>query len=196
MKENAPVMERRNRRVATILAAVACLMFGFGFAMVPLYSLLCEATGLQSISVRTRADDVTRTVTNADPARELVVKFNAVVQPELPWDFYPEQNRIEVHPGQTYTVNFVAANQSDTSITAQAIPSIAPWQATPYFHKVECFCFSRQTLDGGKSVKMPLRFIVSADMPADISSLTLSYSFLRVQQDDSVLAYAGATDKN
>ncbi|MEN8213396.1 MAG: cytochrome c oxidase assembly protein, partial [Pseudomonadota bacterium] len=88
---------------------------------------------------------------------------------------------MKVHPGQTYAVNFVANNRSSSQVTGQAIPSVAPWQATPYFSKLECFCFSRQTLDGNERAEMPLRFMVSADLPAEINSLTLSYSFMKLE---------------
>ena len=88
---------------------------------------------------------------------------------------------MKVHPGKIYEVNFVANNRSSSSITGQAIPSVAPWQATPYFSKLECFCFNRQTLAGNQQADMPLRFMVSPDLPAEINSLALSYSFMKLK---------------
>jgi len=90
---------------------------------------------------------------------------------------------LKVHPGQIYEVNFIADNRSSSPITGQAIPSLAPWQATAYFHKLECFCFNRQTLNGNQHADMPLRFMVSPDLPAEINSLTLSYNFMRLKLD-------------
>jgi len=171
-----------------VLSGVVVLMFGFGFALVPLYDLLCSVTGIQSISIRSNSqpDTVTTSTETKQTERLVTVKFDASVNPSLPWVLQADEQNMQVHPGQIYEVNFVAENRSSKAVVGQAIPSIAPWQATPYFSKLECFCFNKQTLSGGQIAKMPLRFIVTPDLPTDIRSLTLSYSFMKLQ-DQSLI---------
>ena len=181
---------RKNRRTLMLLAGLAVGMFGFGFAMVPLYGLLCQVTGIQSVEQRTVLGEQATTAepTAVDQDRWVTVKFDATVHPELPWTIEPLVRKLRVRPGEMHLVNFVAQNGSVQEITGQAIPSVAPWQATGFFSKMECFCFSQQTLAGNERKEMPLRFSVSPDLPADIGSLTLSYSVLRVSDPDSIAA--------
>ena len=183
---------RKNRRTTLLLGGMVVLMFGFGFAMVPLYNLLCQVTGTQSIALRTETGSTAVASEAIDRSRLVTVKFDATVNPDLPWDFNPETPVIKVHPGQIYEVNFSANNRSSSNITGQAIPSFAPWQATAYFHKLECFCFHRQTLTGHQHTDMPLRFMVSPDLPAEINSLTLSYSFMRLRMEQEEAQPAAA----
>ena len=184
--ENTQVRQRRHLR---LLAALAVGMFGFGFALVPLYGLLCDLTGVQRGGLAGVATPTSAAVVSGPVLdREVVVKFDGTVHPDLPWDFEPEQRRLMVHPGATYEVRFRARNRSNQRVTGQAIPAVAPWQATGYFHKLECFCFRQQTLEGGENVEMPLRFTVSPDLPKDINALTLSYSFLRLAEGQGTLA--------
>ncbi|MET0090476.1 MAG: cytochrome c oxidase assembly protein [Candidatus Thiodiazotropha sp.] len=178
---------RRNRRTTLLLGGVVVLMFGFGFAMVPLYSLFCEVTGTQSLSQRAEIGraEIGRAVEPVDEQVEtdrwVTVKFDTTVHPDLPWAFEARTHSLRVHPGATYKVHFSARNRSHQPVTGQAIPSIAPWQATPYFSKLECFCFNRQTLEGSQEADMPLRFQVSSALPEDVHSLTLSYTFMRLK---------------
>lgn len=181
--------EKRKRRTLFLLAGLALGMFGFGFAMVPLYGLLCQVTGVQSVEQRSAIGGQAQVAsTGAVQDRWVTVKFDATVHPDLPWRIEPMERKLKVRPGESYLVNFVAENRSGHQITGQAIPSIAPWQATGFFSKMECFCFSRQTLTGNERKEMPLRFSVSPDLPADINSLTLSYSVLRISESDAVAA--------
>lgn len=181
--------DRKKRRTLLLLGALALGMFGFGFAMVPLYGLLCDITGAQSIEQRTAIGSGTSSATSAvDGERWVTVKLDATVHPDLPWALVPMERKLRVRPGEPHLVNFVAENRSGSTITGQAIPSIAPWQATPYFAKMECFCFTQQTLESNERKEMPLRFVVSADLPKDIDSLTLSYSVMRVSAPDSIAA--------
>ncbi|MBV2122982.1 MAG: cytochrome c oxidase assembly protein [Candidatus Thiodiazotropha sp. (ex Ctena orbiculata)] len=173
--------ENRNRRTTLLLSGLVVGMFGFGFALVPLYDLFCEVTGTQSLSQRKINPADLQVVKQVESDRLVTVKFDATVNPNLPWDFQTTTRSMRVHPGKTYEVNFIARNRSGDAATGQAIPSVAPWQATPYFSKLECFCFNKQTLDGNQQTDMPLRFMVSPDLPADIQSLTLSYSFMRLK---------------
>lgn len=158
-------------------------MFGFGFALVPLYGLLCRLNGTPSVEQRITGDTSDRpgSITGQVVTdRWVTVKFDRTVQPDLPWELRPIEPQVQVHPGETREVRFLAENRSSHETTGQAIPSIIPWQATGFFHKLECFCFRQQTLKGGETKEMPLRFVVSPDLPLDIDSLTLSYSFMRV----------------
>jgi cytochrome c oxidase assembly protein subunit 11 len=182
--------DRKKRRTLLLLAGLAAGMFGFGFAMVPLYGLLCQVTGVQSVEQRTALGGQGATAATGEVVEDrwVTVKFDTTVHPELPWDLVPLKRKLRVRPGEMHLVQFVAENRSGREITAQAIPSIAPWQATGFFSKMECFCFSQQTLAGNERKEMPLRFSVSPDLPADIGSLTLSYSVLRVSDPDSLAA--------
>jgi len=177
--------DARPRRHTRLLVLLAVGMFGFGFALVPLYGLVCSLAGIQQGGVAAVARPAEASAAMAATSdRVIVVKFDGTVHPDLPWDFAPVERRLEVRPGQTYEVHFVAANRSSRRVTGQAIPAVAPWQATNYFSKLECFCFQQQTLDGGQRVDMPLRFTVSPDLPANINALTLSYSFLRMPEGE------------
>ena len=177
-----PQISQRNRRTAIVLSLVVLGMFGFGFAMVPLYNLICQVTGVQSVALRTSVepDEIKQSVA-VDPNRRVTVKFDTTVNPNLPWEFEARTNVIEVMPGEVMEVMFLARNRSNSAVTGQAIPSVVPWQATGFFSKLECFCFNKQTLAGGELAEMPLRFVVSPDLPANIESLTLSYNFMRLK---------------
>jgi cytochrome c oxidase assembly protein subunit 11 len=171
----------KNRRTLLVLTGVTLGMFGFGFAMVPLYGLLCQITGVQSVEQRASLNSASAPVTAGKIAdRWVTVKFDGTVHPDLPWAFRPLQRKVRVHPGEEQIVYFTAENRSSKAVTGQALPSVAPWQATAFFNKMECFCFRRQTLEGGETKEMPLRFVVSPDLPEEIGSLTLSYSFMRI----------------
>ncbi len=172
----------RNRRTSLLLAGLVVVMFGFGFAMVPLYGLFCQLTGTPSIAQRSGEQrQVAIPGEKIDESRWVTVKFDTSVHPDLPWEFSAQTHRLQVHPGATYEVNFSALNRSSSQVTGQAIPSIAPWQATPYFSKMDCFCFNQQTLQGHQDADMPLRFRVATNLPEEIHSLTLSYSFMRLK---------------
>jgi cytochrome c oxidase assembly protein subunit 11 len=176
------------RRHTWLLAGLAAGMFAFGFALVPLYGLLCDVTGMQKGGLGAVARPAAAAPATGAADRVITVKFDGTVHPDLPWDFAPAQRAIEVRPGQTYEVHFVASNRSSRRVAGQAIPAVAPWQATDFFNKLECFCFQQQTLEGGERVEMPLRFAVSPDLPPNINSLTLSYSFLRLADGQGPLA--------
>jgi len=175
---------RSTRRTTLFLSLLVFSMFGFGFALVPLYDLICQVTGVQSIAVRSRIQTVPKEASETDTTRWITVKFDTSIHPSLPWKFQVADTRMRVHPGSVYEINYLANNRSSGRTTGQAIPSVTPWQATPYFSKLECFCFKQQTLTGGESAIMPLRFMISPDLPADISSITLSYNLMKLKIDD------------
>ncbi len=182
--------ERRKRRTLLWLGALALGMFGFGFALVPLYGLLCEVTGTQSLGeqAKTAATAAALPPGAVDESRWVTVKFDTTIQPDLPWSIIPAERKVRIHPGETRRVDFHAENRSGAVITGQALPSIAPFQAGAFFSKLECFCFTRQTLSGNERRVMPLLFTVSPDLPEGIDSLTLSYSVMRVSDAQPIAA--------
>ena len=186
MVERAP----GRRRIAWALAGVAAAMFGLGFAMAPLYSLICSWAGLRASGAPQVAP---LPVTRVDAAREVTVRFDANVASGLPWGFKPLDRRLEVHPGAIAQARFLAFNRAREPVVGQAIPNVVPLQATPYFNKIACFCFQQQRLEPGESREMTVRFVVSPDLPGDIDSLLLSYTFMnRDAQSARKYADAGA----
>lgn len=164
----------RTRRTARHLALVAAGMFAFGYALVPLYDVFCEITGLNG---KTGRLDAAQVELGVDPARTVTVEFVAHVNGDLPWSFAPEVRKVEVHPGALTEANFTAVNRSSEAITGNAVPSVAPGRASRYFSKTECFCFTAQRLEPGEQKRLPLRFVVDPRLPADVRTLTLSYTF-------------------
>lgn len=164
-----------NRRTVVKLLAATCVMFGFGYALVPLYNVFCELTGLNGKTGQLSATQAA--VVQIDETRYVTVEFVTSVNAGMPWDFKPLVNKVAVHPGAATTVEFEATNYAQWPVTGSAVPSVAPNKAARYFNKTECFCFTRQSLEAGESRVMPVRFVVDANLPADIELLTLAYTF-------------------
>ncbi|MGE0315454.1 MAG: cytochrome c oxidase assembly protein [Lautropia sp.] len=167
-----------NRSMLGKLALFAAMMFGFGWAMIPLYNAICEATGLR---VLTQSDDKAREVvrnTQVDPSRTITVEFDA--NSHGPWRFKPEQRSIQAHPGELVTVEYELVNTVDRAVAGQAIPSYAPSISARHFHKVECFCFRQQLLQAGESRRFPVVFMIDHELPAEVTTITLSYTFFDV----------------
>ena len=160
------------------LALFALIMFGFGYALVPLYDVFCDLTGLNGRTGRISAQ-VANELT-IDHTRQVTVEFDANVNSRLSWQFKPLQRKLRVHPGEIAEAVFLVKNTAATEITGQAIPSVAPTQAALYFDKSECFCFSNQTLSAGEQQEMVVRFVVDPALPAKVNVLTLSYTFFAV----------------
>ena len=169
---------KSNKKLVIRLLWLVVAAAVFGFALVPLYNVLCSVTGLNGKTNNTA--DLRKTV--VDKNRLVTVEFTSTVMPGLGWDFYPQQNRITVHPGQVETVNFLAKNVTNQPVVGQAVPSVSPGQASLYFKKIECFCFQHQELKPGESKVMPLRFYVSPSLPQNIGTVTLSYAFYSVNK--------------
>jgi cytochrome c oxidase assembly protein subunit 11 len=184
--------EKSNTRLALKLAGIAVAMFGFGYALVPLYNVFCDITGLNGKTGRVRAENVS--AEDIDPDRIITVEFDTNINGDLPWEFKSRQWQVQVHPGEIGEAFFTAENTADFSIVGQAIPSVAPAEASIYFNKTECFCFSQQTLAGGERRDMPVRFVVDPALPGDIEELTLSYTFFKAP-DQKLEARAEPADK-
>ncbi|MCG8520288.1 MULTISPECIES: cytochrome c oxidase assembly protein [Marinobacter] len=164
---------RSNARVIGWCLAGVMGMFAFGFAMVPLYDVFCDITGINGKTAgRYQASGNEET----DANRTVTVQFIAQNGPDMPWVFRPVTRSITVHPGEPTTVNFYAENPTTDPMVGQAVPSLAPAEGTLYFHKTECFCFNQQALAAGETVQMPLVFIVDKALPEHIRKLTLSYT--------------------
>jgi len=167
-----------NRALLLKLSVIVIAMFGFGYALVPFYEKICEVTGLRNID---RADSVQNT--QVDTAREVRVEFDSNVR-KLPWQFRALTPVVAVHPGEVRQVMFEIANTTDRPLTGQAIPSYGPQHAAQYFRKLECFCFTRQTLQPGERRQMPVVFVIDASLPKDVATVTLSYTFFEVEGAD------------
>ncbi len=160
------------------LGAVAVAMFAFVFVvMVPLYNVLCDALGING---KTSSEAYTSVVAQVDESRSVKVQFVATNNDGMPWVFSPDVTEMVVHPGAANDTVFFAENPTANSMIAQAVPSVSPSRAAEYFHKTECFCFEQQPLDGNSEAEMPLQFIVDQDLPADIKTITLSYTLFDV----------------
>lgn len=158
------------------LVVVACVMFGFGFALVPFYKKICEVTGINNVL---KADAVTNG--QVDTSRSLTVQFDTNVRNSLAWSFRALETSVRAHPGELMQVLFEIRNNSNRPVTAQAIPSYGPPIAGRYFKKLECFCFTQQTLAPGEVRRMPVVFVIEKDLPQDVNTVTLSYTFFEVE---------------
>jgi cytochrome c oxidase assembly protein subunit 11 len=161
----------------TLFIVVA--MFGFVFAMVPLYDVLCDVTGLNG---KTRNEAQAIDDLGPDLTRTVTVEFLGSVNESMPWDFHPSVTRMKVHPGKMYKTSFYARNRTSVDMVGQAIPSITPGLAALHFKKTECFCFTEQKFQAGEEREMPLLFMVDKDLPENISTLTLAYTFFDKQK--------------
>ncbi|QIZ78388.1 cytochrome c oxidase assembly protein [Ferrimonas lipolytica] len=165
-----------HKRLLTTLLLVVVGMFGFGFALVPLYDVFCEITGINGKTSNTAV----AAATVVDSQRTVTVEFITYVRKDMPWQFEPVVERIEVHPGETTQVAFTATNNSGRDTIGQAIPSVSPGQGALYFSKIECFCFNHQPLPAGETAEMGLVFFVDPELPESIQTLTLSYTLYNI----------------
>jgi len=165
-----------NRRMLVRLSVIALAMFGFGYALVPFYYAICSALGVNEF---VKADTVPAANTQVDATRTVTVELDANVH-DLPWNFRPLVRHVSVHPGELTTIEYEIVNVRGAPVTAQAVPSYGPARAAEHFHKIECFCFTQQTLAAGETRRMPVVFVVDAKLPKDVNTITLSYTFFEV----------------
>lgn len=200
MDQAQPAPARHNRLIIKLLLMVAGA-FIFAFALVPIYNVLCEATGFNG---KTAGKGVIRDgfgigglqaaatpAPKVDTGRTVRVEFTGTVMPGLPWDMRPLTLSLDIHPGELQQVSYLVRNTSDRPITGQAVPSVTPGQAAQHFEKIECFCFSQQTLGPGEAREMPLAFIVKPEVAEDISHITLSYAFFGLDGQRQTLTSNG-----
>ncbi|GAB3489836.1 cytochrome c oxidase assembly protein [Curvibacter fontanus] len=175
-------LRRENAQMVGKLAIVVAVMFGFGYALVPIYKHLCEALGINILAIgerevpgRGRAAPAN---TQIDASRTITVEFDANVRG--PWSFKPAQRSLQVHPGEMTTVMYEFQNVQNRVMSAQAIPSYAPRQAAAHFNKLECFCFNEYTLAPGEKKSWPVVFVIDPKLSRDVNTITLSYTFFEV----------------
>ena len=166
-----------NRGILVKMLVVTVVMFGFGYALVPLYKKICEVTGVNEIEKA----NAPLANSQVDSARVVTLELDANVRSDLPWKFRPLQASVKVHPGQLVQVMYEVRNDSDRPVTGQAIPSYGPQIAGLYFRKQECFCFAKQTFAPGEVRQMPVVFVIEAGLPKDVTTITLSYTFFNVE---------------
>jgi cytochrome c oxidase assembly protein subunit 11 len=168
---------RLNRAMLGKLLVVTVVMFGFGYALVPVYRQMCELLG---INVLTQKDGTVARPENTqiDKSRTITVELDGNAQG--PWRFRPTTRSIEVHPGELASVMYEVVNTQNRTVQAQAIPSYAPQSATPHFKKVECFCFKQQTMQPKEARQMPVVFFIDPALPKEVKTITLSYTFFEV----------------
>lgn len=175
------LLDTDNRRMLAKLSMVAALMFGFGYALVPMYRAICDALGVNVLSLgegrSAQATGVAKN-TQVDTTRTITVEFDANARG--PWDFRPASRSVQVHPGQLATVMYEFRNIQNRTMAAQAIPSYAPHQASAHFNKLECFCFAEHVLKPGESKQWPVSFVIDPKLPKDVTTITLSYTFFEV----------------
>ena len=164
-----------NRVMLRKLLIIAVAMFGFGFALVPFYEKICEVTGINNIL---NADVVAKN-TQVDTSRTITVEFDANTR-ALAWNFQPLQVSVKVHPGELTQVAYEVKNTLPYAVTGQAIPSYGPQYAAEYFKKLQCFCFTQQTLKANEVRQMPVVFVIDPGLPKDVNTITLSYTFFEV----------------
>lgn len=189
--------QTNTKRTALTLVLVTVLMFGFAFAMVPLYKLVCSVTGLNSISTNSgralasevktaEAGNTSEQVSEKSLNRDITVQFDSTINGNVAWEFRPNVRSVTVKPGKKTTISYYVKNHSDKAVVTQSIPGITPWQATAHLKKIECFCFETQTLQAGEAKDMTLQFIIDPELPEDISTITLSYTIMDTNRTESL----------
>ncbi|EJS2609397.1 cytochrome c oxidase assembly protein [Vibrio alginolyticus] len=167
-----------NKKLTVKLLLATLLMFGFGYVLVPLYDVMCDALGINGKTSEVAA--IQPTGMQPDMSRTVRVEFMAHVSPDMPWEFRPKVISMDVHPGEVVQTEYLAFNESGQKLVGQAVPSVSPGTGAAYFNKIECFCFNQQPLDGKQQAQMPLIFYIEPDLPESIHTLTLSYTLYKL----------------
>lgn len=186
-------VDANNSKTIRKLLFVVIAMFGFGFALVPLYDTFCDLTGLNG---KTDGEIYSGEALQVDNSRKIKVQFVTSLNESMPWEFKPLQSSVTVHPGEATKVMFSVRNLTDKDMIGQAIPSVAPGLAAAYFKKTECFCFTHQPLKAREEKEMPVIFIVDPSIDEDVHEITLSYTFfIKPGSEDAITQQDGAAIK-
>jgi cytochrome c oxidase assembly protein subunit 11 len=172
-------LRQRQRRHTGLLLLLAAGMYGFAFALVPLYAVFCELTGLNGKTAGRAQNLVLEEKATEAIDRTVTIQFLAQVGNGMPWEFRPMERQMRVQTGQSYTTHFYVRNRASEAVTGQAVPSVSPGVAALHLHKTECFCFTQQRLEAGEAMEMPVTFIVDSALPEDIQTFSLSYTLFR-----------------
>ena len=167
-------LQQKNARLVKKLVFIVFAMFGFGYALVPIYDVFCDIAGINGKTSEKAEQEVQYKI---DPSREMTIEFITSLNESAPMEFNSETNKMKIHPGQYYTVNFYAENKTDKKMVARAIPSVSPGLAAEYLKKTECFCFSEQTFEPHEKKSMPVRFVIDPELPERYKTITLAYTF-------------------
>lgn len=178
MTDQQPSLDDNIRRSVRKMLLVVVLMFGFGFAMVPLYDVICDITGLNGKTSNQAAAESA----GVDQSRQVTVQFVTQTDASMPWEFRPETRSVTVHPGEITLVKFYAKNDAGDTVVGQAVPSVTPGIAAAHLKKTQCFCFDQQVLAGGKAVDMPVIFYLDPALPEHVNEITLSYTLYNVTE--------------
>ncbi len=175
--EEQVITKKLNFLMLKKLVVIAIVMFGFGYALIPIYKQICEITGINILTPKDISDDAVMN-SQVDKSRLITIEFDANTQG--PWRFRPTVSSLQVHPGEMAQVVYEVVNKQSYKMDAQAIPSYAPQQAAAFFKKMECFCFQQQTLEANEARQMPVSFFIDPALPKDVKTITLSYTFFEV----------------
>lgn len=177
--------DNKHGKMVIKLVAIVIGMFGFGFALVPLYDVFCDITGING---KTQDTAATYQAVQVDESRTVTVEFITRTHNGMPWLFEAKTHRVEVHPGEMAQVDFIARNPAGRDIVGQAVPSVSPGTAALYLNKTECFCFNHQPLGSGEEAVMPMKFYVDPQLPEDITFFTVQYTLYNVTSDAQEVA--------
>ncbi|MDD3519272.1 MAG: cytochrome c oxidase assembly protein [Chromatiales bacterium] len=183
MSDRVENLRRANRRLALRLGFLALLAVGFGFALVPIYDVLCRVAGINGKTVQAAAEVADNT--QVDDSRSITVQFMGTPMSNSPLEFEPVQTRMEVHPGQLAHASYRVRNPTDRVFVGQAIPSVTPGEAARHFQKIVCFCFERQEFQPGEVRELPVTFVISPDLSDKVVAVTLSYAFFQAPDDST-----------
>ena len=174
LQDDKAIERGLNRTMLGKLAVVVVIMFGFGYAMVPLYKKICELTNINVLNTRDEDGGALRN-SQVDTSRTITVEFDS-----------NSQGPFRFHPGEISQIVYEVVNKEGRTVEAQAIPSYAPKQATEFFKKIECFCFKQQTLTANESREMPVVFVIDPELPKDVKTITLSYTFFEIHAPSAI----------
>lgn len=179
---------KQNKKTALKLAMLTVLMFGFAFAMVPLYKLVCDVAGINSIDSNSGRSEISELSSEelSQSLRTVTVQFDSTINGNMAWEFKPEAKTMKVKLGERVSTSYFFKNNSSQPVETQSIPGVTPWQANQHLKKMECFCFETQTLQAGESKDMGLQFVLDPNLPEDIQTVTLSYTIMNTNRDDSL----------
>lgn len=164
--------KKSNKKLILICSAVVVVMFSWGYALVPLYNVMCKTLGING-----KTGGPTALSNGAiDNSRTVMIQFMSVRNAQIPWDFRPKQRTVRVHPGENKRIAYFAKNLTDETMTVQAIPSISPGIAAKHLKKTECFCFTQQTMPAHQGMDWPILFHIDKDLPKNIHTITLAYT--------------------
>ncbi len=172
--------QHNQRKHVILLSSLAVGMLGFAFALVPLYAIFCEVTGINGKSYEGEVSEPAPNLQVSE--REVTIQFLAQVGRGMPWEFRPMDSQLKVHLGEVNVTSYYARNHASQAIVGQAVPSVSPGYAASYLHKIECFCFTQQHLEAGEDQQMAVRFYIDEELPIEISTLTLSYALYKVPE--------------